>query len=183
MIMGIVLLALFLAYMKNRNKQTKPGENSTFQVNFHHGSQSDWLKCALKAIDRGQGAIEWTGFFGSESIESHSGSSQQMYVKSISPFNTVRAQFNPSHSKIRLFDKVSTTSLSLLFIHFLFCLLTFSFVHSLSLVSIHFHFRFAMHYVAGNCYDKQQYGSYFLYCPYAYRLPNGSILAKDLAAE
>ena len=58
MIMVIVLFALFLAHMKNRTKQTKSGENSTFQVNFRHGSQSDWLKCALKAIDRGQGAID-----------------------------------------------------------------------------------------------------------------------------
>ena len=43
--------------------------------------------------------------------------------------------------------------------------------------------HFEMITIAGNCYDKQQYGDYFLYCPYAYRLPNGSILAKDLAAE
>ena len=35
----------------------------------------------------------------------------------------------------------------------------------------------------GNCYDAHQYGSYSLYCPYAYRLPNGTLLAKDLAAE
>jgi G protein-coupled receptor 158 len=35
----------------------------------------------------------------------------------------------------------------------------------------------------GNCYDQQEYGAYNLFCPYAYRLPNGSILAKDLAAE
>ena len=41
---------------------------------------------------------------------------------------------------------------------------------------------FPLHFL-GNCYDKQQFGSYFLYCPYAYRLPNGSILAKNLAAE
>ena len=27
------------------------------------GCQSDWLKCALKAIGRVQEAIEWTGFF------------------------------------------------------------------------------------------------------------------------
>ena len=37
--------------------------------------------------------------------------------------------------------------------------------------------------ISGNCYDAHQYGSYSLYCPYAYRLPNGSLLAKDLAAE
>ena len=35
----------------------------------------------------------------------------------------------------------------------------------------------------GNCYDAHQYGDYSLYCPYAHRLPNGTILAKDLAAE
>lgn len=39
------------------------------------------------------------------------------------------------------------------------------------------------HYFPGNCYDAKQYGDYSLYCPYAYRLPNGTILAKDLAAE
>ena len=37
--------------------------------------------------------------------------------------------------------------------------------------------------ISGNCYDAHQYGSYSLYCPYAYRLPNGTLLAKDLAAE
>ena len=37
-------------------------------------------------------------------------------------------------------------------------------------------------FAAGNCYDQQEYGAYNLFCPYAYRLPNGSILAKDLAA-
>ena len=36
---------------------------------------------------------------------------------------------------------------------------------------------------SGNCYDAAQYAGYSLYCPYAYRLPNGTILAKDLAAE
>ncbi len=30
----------------------------------------------------------------------------------------------------------------------------------------------------GNCYDKQQYKEYFLFCPFAYRLSNGSILVK-----
>ena len=38
-------------------------------------------------------------------------------------------------------------------------------------------------FISGNCYDARQYGDYSLYCPYAYRLPNGTILAKDLAAE
>ena len=38
-------------------------------------------------------------------------------------------------------------------------------------------------YFPGNCYDANQYPGYSLYCPYAYRLPNGTILAKDLAAE
>ena len=37
--------------------------------------------------------------------------------------------------------------------------------------------------MSGNCYDAHQYGNYSLYCPYAHRLPNGTILAKDLAAE
>ncbi|CAH0562368.1 unnamed protein product [Brassicogethes aeneus] len=38
-------------------------------------------------------------------------------------------------------------------------------------------------FAAGNCYDRQQYKDYWLFCPYAYRLPEGSILVKDLAVE
>ncbi|VVC24723.1 GPCR family 3, C-terminal,GPCR, family 3 [Cinara cedri] len=39
-------------------------------------------------------------------------------------------------------------------------------------------------FAAGNCYDQNQYKSYWLFCPYAYRLPKGEgILAKDLAVE
>ena len=43
-------------------------DDDVFAAGHHHhhhyffhgadGCQSDWLKCALKAIDRGQGAIE-----------------------------------------------------------------------------------------------------------------------------
>ncbi|XP_065220369.1 probable G-protein coupled receptor CG31760 isoform X2 [Planococcus citri] len=38
-------------------------------------------------------------------------------------------------------------------------------------------------YAAGNCYDKYQYKDYVLFCPYAHRLPEGQILAKNLALE
>ncbi|GLG94595.1 Uncharacterized protein GBIM_01784 [Gryllus bimaculatus] len=38
-------------------------------------------------------------------------------------------------------------------------------------------------FAAGNCYDKYQYKDYWLFCPYAYRLPEGPILVKDLAVE
>lgn len=38
-------------------------------------------------------------------------------------------------------------------------------------------------FAAGNCYDQYQYKDYWLFCPYAYRLPQGSILVKDLAVE
>lgn len=38
-------------------------------------------------------------------------------------------------------------------------------------------------FAAGNCYDQYQYKDYWLFCPYAYRLPEGSILVKDLAVE
>ncbi|XP_071443254.1 uncharacterized protein [Hetaerina americana] len=38
-------------------------------------------------------------------------------------------------------------------------------------------------FAAGNCYDAHQYGNNHLYCPYAYRLPEGPILVKDLAVE
>lgn len=38
-------------------------------------------------------------------------------------------------------------------------------------------------FAAGNCYDENQYKGYRLFCPYAYRLPEGTILAKDLAVE
>ncbi|KAF7270183.1 hypothetical protein GWI33_016798 [Rhynchophorus ferrugineus] len=38
-------------------------------------------------------------------------------------------------------------------------------------------------FAAGNCYDQYQYKDYLLFCPYAYRLPEGQILVKDLAVE
>lgn len=38
-------------------------------------------------------------------------------------------------------------------------------------------------FAAGNCYDQYQYKDYVLFCPYAYRLPEGQILVKDLAVE
>ncbi|KAF6216620.1 hypothetical protein GE061_000964 [Apolygus lucorum] len=38
-------------------------------------------------------------------------------------------------------------------------------------------------FAAGNCYDQHQYKNYWLFCPYAYRLPEGAILGKDLAVE
>lgn len=38
-------------------------------------------------------------------------------------------------------------------------------------------------FAAGNCYDQYQYKEYILFCPYAYRLPEGQILVKDLAIE
>ena len=38
-------------------------------------------------------------------------------------------------------------------------------------------------FAAGNCYDKFEYQDYLLYCPFAYRLPEGNILVKDLAVE
>ncbi|XP_045478529.1 probable G-protein coupled receptor 158 [Harmonia axyridis] len=38
-------------------------------------------------------------------------------------------------------------------------------------------------FAAGNCYDQFQYQDYLLFCPYAYRLPEGTILVKDLAVE
>lgn len=38
-------------------------------------------------------------------------------------------------------------------------------------------------FAAGNCYDQYQYKEYQLFCPFAYRLPEGPILAKDLAVE
>lgn len=38
-------------------------------------------------------------------------------------------------------------------------------------------------FAAGNCYDQNEYKDYLLFCPYAYRLPEGPILVKDLAVE
>lgn len=38
-------------------------------------------------------------------------------------------------------------------------------------------------FAAGNCYDQYQYKDYQLFCPFAYRLPEGPILVKDLAVE
>ena len=38
---------------------------------------------------------------------------------------------------------------------------------------------------AGNCHDAGEYKDYFLFCPYAYRLPGdgSNLLAKDLSVE
>lgn len=38
-------------------------------------------------------------------------------------------------------------------------------------------------FAAGNCYDQYQYKDYILFCPFAFRLPEGQILVKDLAVE
>lgn len=38
-------------------------------------------------------------------------------------------------------------------------------------------------FAAGNCYDEYLYKDYGLFCPYAFRLPDGPILAKNLAVE
>ncbi|XKL66791.1 hypothetical protein PGB90_010211 [Kerria lacca] len=38
-------------------------------------------------------------------------------------------------------------------------------------------------FAAGNCYDKYQYKDYLLFCPFAYRLPEGRLLAKNLGLE
>ena len=38
-------------------------------------------------------------------------------------------------------------------------------------------------FAAGNCHDASQYKEYSLFCPFAYRLPEGHLLAKDLAIE
>lgn len=38
-------------------------------------------------------------------------------------------------------------------------------------------------FAGGNCYDAYQYKNYDLFCPYAYRDQDGSILAKDLSRE
>ena len=38
-------------------------------------------------------------------------------------------------------------------------------------------------FAAGNCYDFFEYKEYKLFCPFAYRLPNGTIMVKDLSVE
>ena len=38
-------------------------------------------------------------------------------------------------------------------------------------------------FAAGNCYDYKQFRDYDLFCPYAYRLPDGMINVKDLSVE
>lgn len=39
-------------------------------------------------------------------------------------------------------------------------------------------------FAGGNCHDAEEYKNYFLFCPYAYKLPDGeTMLAKDLAVE
>ncbi len=38
-------------------------------------------------------------------------------------------------------------------------------------------------FAGGNCYDAEEYPNHDLFCPYAYRMPGGALLAKDLAVE
>lgn len=38
-------------------------------------------------------------------------------------------------------------------------------------------------FAAGNCYDEEQFKDYELFCPYAYRKPDGMINVKDLSVE
>lgn len=38
-------------------------------------------------------------------------------------------------------------------------------------------------FAGGNCYDEYKYKDYWLFCPYAFRLPDGPILTKNLAIE
>ena len=38
-------------------------------------------------------------------------------------------------------------------------------------------------FAAGNCYDKEQFKDYYLFCPYAYRTADGTINVKDLSVE
>lgn len=38
-------------------------------------------------------------------------------------------------------------------------------------------------FAAGNCYDENQFGNYTLFCPYGLRMPNDTIMVKDLASN
>ncbi|XP_013396833.1 probable G-protein coupled receptor 158 [Lingula anatina] len=38
-------------------------------------------------------------------------------------------------------------------------------------------------FAAGNCYDKDRFKDYYLFCPYSHRLPNGQIVVKDLSVS
>ncbi|KAL8610356.1 hypothetical protein ACOMHN_041170 [Nucella lapillus] len=38
-------------------------------------------------------------------------------------------------------------------------------------------------FAAGNCYDKEEFKDYYLFCPYAYRTGDGEINVKDLSVE
>ncbi|CAG5122462.1 unnamed protein product, partial [Candidula unifasciata] len=38
-------------------------------------------------------------------------------------------------------------------------------------------------FAAGNCYDKEEFKDYYLFCPFAYRLEDGRINVKDLSLE
>ena len=63
--------------------------------------RSKWLplKCVLKAIDRGQEAIEWTGFFGSRSIRDPFSRCEIHFVNSVlqlSPFSQQLALYSKS---------------------------------------------------------------------------------------
>lgn len=38
-------------------------------------------------------------------------------------------------------------------------------------------------FAAGNCYDYMEFNNFTLYCPFAYRMPNNTIMVKDLSVE
>ncbi|KAG5893342.1 hypothetical protein JTB14_037500 [Gonioctena quinquepunctata] len=38
-------------------------------------------------------------------------------------------------------------------------------------------------FAIGNCYAEHQFKNHLIFCPYAYRLPEGNILVKDLSVE
>ena len=83
--------------------------------------RSKWLplKCVLKAIDRGQEAIEWTGFFGSRSIRDPFSRCEIHFVNSVlqlSPFSQQLALY--SQRTPLLADSQCIHSLFLIWISF-----------------------------------------------------------------
>ena len=38
-------------------------------------------------------------------------------------------------------------------------------------------------FAAGNCYDYMEFNNFTLFCPFAYRMPNDTIMVKDLSVE
>ena len=101
--------------------------------------RSKWLllKCVLKAIDRGQEAIEWTGFFGSRSIRDPFSRCEIHFVNSV-------LQLSPFSQQLALYSQRTPLLADSQCIHYLF-LIWISFAKDCQLVTLtHSHSLFLL---------------------------------------